>query len=60
MGPTDVTIYCDKKRTPKYYVTSADSRVLFESDDIDKVVKWTVDNYTYSFSIAFPYTPKYR
>jgi hypothetical protein len=51
-----IVVRYDKNRTPKYYVT-ADNKVIFESDSVENVVQWTIENYTYNFVITFPYQP---
>jgi hypothetical protein len=51
-----IVVRYDKNRTPNYYVT-VDNKVIFESDSVQNVVQWTIDNYTYNFVITFPYQP---
>ena len=45
----------DKKRTPNYYVKIGD-KIVYESDSAQELVHWTVDRYTYNFTIDFLYS----
>ena len=53
-----IVIRYDKKRTPKYYVTSEPpGKVLFESNSADEAVQWAINRYNYNFAMTFPYSP---
>ena len=59
MGPTDIDIYYDEKRTPKYFIMDKHGKIVYESNSEHEVIKFAIQNHYYAWSFPHPYRPKY-